>query len=196
MHLKIKKLYLKLFLILAACKVFTQNIDQAPIITSVGDAIYCPQSEQKIVSFFNIENVSELDALYIQISEGYIPVEDQLIYGGFNPNIDVTWSVAEGKLEISSLNGDNLPVSEIINAVYDISFISNNPNPSDKSFSFTIGDANYLPLTGHYYIYFSAPGISWNQAKENAENTNYFGLQGYLATILSEEENQILLRMH
>ena len=84
-----------------------------------------------------------------------------------------------------------LLITDIIDAVYEVVFFSSNPNPSDKSFSFTIGDANFLPSTGHYYVYFEQTGITWIQAQQAAENSNYYGLQGYLVTILSDEENQI-----
>ena len=75
-----------------------------------------PQTEQNIVTNFNIEDPDDttLDALYIQISEGYIPGEDQLIYNGSDPNLNTSWNVTEGKLEISSMSGDNVPISELI----------------------------------------------------------------------------------
>ncbi|MEC7831642.1 MAG: choice-of-anchor L domain-containing protein, partial [Bacteroidota bacterium] len=186
-----KKIFL-IFLYLFAYSIFGQN-NQPPVISSEGNSIYCPQTQQNIVTSFNIEDPDDdtLDALYIQISEGYSPGEDQLIYNGSNPDLNTSWNVTEGKLEISSLSGEDLPISDIIDAVYEVVFFSSNPNPSDKSFSFTIGDANYLPSTGHYYVYFEQIGITWIQAQQAAENSNYYGLQGYLVTILSEEENQI-----
>ena len=70
-------------------------------------------------------------------------------------------------------------------------FFSSNPNPSNKVFSITLGDLNYLEETGHFYEFISAPNILWTAAKTEAEDLNYFGLQGYLATIRSEAENQI-----
>jgi len=61
-----------------------------------------------------------------------------------------------------------------------------------QSFSFTIGDANYLDETEHYYVYFPDLNITWLEAKTAAENASpYYGLEGYLATITSEAENQI-----
>ena len=187
----LKKIFL-IFLYLFAYSIFGQN-NQPPVISSEGNSIYCPQTQQNIVSSFNIEDPDDdtLDALYIQISEGYSPGEDQLIYNGSNPDLNTSWNVTDGKLEISSLSGEDLPISDIIDAVYEVVFFSSNPNPSDKSFSFTIGNANFLPSTGHYYVYFEQTGITWIQAQQAAENSNYYGLQGYLVTILSEEENQI-----
>ena len=180
-----------MFFVFCFFEAISQN--QPPIISSDGNQIYCPLTQQNIVNTFNIEDPDDtsLDALYIQISEGYVPGEDILSYSGSNPNLDFNWSVSEGKLEITSLDGNSALITDLIDAVYEVVFFSSNPNPSDKSFSFTIGDANYLPSTGHYYIFFESLGVTWIQAEQLAENSSYYGLQGYLATILSDEENQI-----
>ena len=89
--------------------------------------------------------------MYVQISQGYVAGEDILILNGDHPGITTSWNVDEGKLEITG-NGGPALISDIIAAVYDIVFFSPNPNPVDKYFSFTIGNVNYLPSTGHYYI--------------------------------------------
>ena len=51
--------------------------------------------------------------------------------------------------------------------------------------------ANYLPSTGHFYVFESDLDITWTDAKTKAEGKTYYGLKGYLATILSAQENQI-----
>jgi hypothetical protein len=94
-----------------------------------------------------------MDALYIQVSTGYISGEDQLTLTGSHPNIATSWSNLEGKLEITGPGGNPANISDIIAAVNDVVFFSSNPNPSSKTFSFTIGDANYLPSTGHYNVF-------------------------------------------
>jgi|GEM_PF-4915047 len=59
-----------------------------------------------------------------------------------------------------------------------------------RTISFTLGTA--IPLNGHYYEYI--PGsYTWTSAKSAAEGRSFFGLQGYLATITSAEENQFIL---
>ena len=130
----LKNIFL-IFIYLFAYSIFGQN-NQPPVISSEGNSIYCPQTQQNIVISFNIEDTDDdtLDALYIQISEGYSPGEDQLIYNGSNPDINTSWNVTDGKLEISSLSAEDLPISDIIDAVYEVVFFSSNPNPSDKSF--------------------------------------------------------------
>lgn len=73
-----------------------------------------------------------------------------------------------------------------------ITYFSNTTNPTGiKKFSITIGQENYLPQTGHYYKYFQNIGITWTAAKNVAQTTTYYGLQGYLATITSAEESQL-----
>ena len=102
----------------------------SPLITSQGNEIYCPQTEQNIVTSFNIQDPDdiELDALYVQISQGYVVGEDILSLTGNHPGITTTWNVSEGKLEIAG-NGGPALITDIIAAVYDIVFFSPNPNP-------------------------------------------------------------------
>ena len=45
--------------------------------------------------------------------------------------------------------------------------------------------------TGHFYVFESDLNITWTDAKTKAEGKTYYGLKGYLATILSAEESQI-----
>ncbi|MDB4180258.1 choice-of-anchor L domain-containing protein [Flavobacteriaceae bacterium] len=154
---------------------------------------YCPLTEQNIVTSFDIVDPDDdsILALYIQISEGYVQGEDLLTLTGVHPGIQETWDPVSGKLELKGPGGGEALYADIIPAVYDVRFNSTNNNPIDKSFSFTIGNANFLPSTGHFYEYIDVLGITWQQAKTAAENQFYFGLQGYLATIMSPEESQI-----
>ncbi|MBL4919002.1 DUF4347 domain-containing protein [Szabonella alba] len=45
---------------------------------------------------------------------------------------------------------------------------------------------------GHYYEFVSAPGITWQDAMADAEERSLFGLEGYLATVTSAEENAFI----
>ncbi|MCF7561654.1 T9SS type B sorting domain-containing protein [Sabulilitoribacter multivorans] len=170
---------------------WSQNI--APTLTATGNQAYCPQSQINIVTDFDIVDPddTEIQALFIQISAGYSQGEDLLILQGTYPNIVTSWNANEGKLTLSGIS--SLPVSytDLIAAVKDIVFQSSSNNPSNKAFSITIGDANYLPSTDHYYEYVSSIGITWTSARAAADSRTYFGLKGYLATITSAEEAQL-----
>ncbi|MDB2599449.1 choice-of-anchor L domain-containing protein [Flavobacteriaceae bacterium] len=173
---------------------FGQQGNIPPEISSENlNEFYCPLAEQNIVTSFDIVDPDDdsILALYIQISEGYVQGEDLLTLTGVHPGIQETWDPVSGKLELKGPGGGEALYADIIPAVYDVRFNSTNNNPVDKSFSFTIGNANFLPSTGHFYEYIDVLGITWQQAKTAAENQFYFGLQGYLATIMSPEESQI-----
>ena len=51
-----------------------------PILSATGNQIYCPQTQTKIVIDFNIidPDDSGIDAIYIQISSGYINPQEIL----------------------------------------------------------------------------------------------------------------------
>ena len=161
--------------------------------TAVGDQIYCPQSQQRIVTSFNIVDPDDtrISAFYIQISSGYILGEDQLSLIGSHPNVVANWNPNQAKLTLTGTGGGSATYTDIIAAVYDVVFNSSNLNLGSKTFSLTAGSANYLASTDHYYDYVPANLISWTDAKAAAEAMDYFGLQGYLATLTTPDEGQI-----
>jgi gliding motility-associated-like protein len=163
----------------------------APILTATGDQIYCPQTSIKIVTDITINNPIEnsINAIYIQISSGYQIGEDLLTLNGSHSLMTSNWDVETGKLTLSSATGNPLPHSEFINAIKDIEFKNTSAIPTgSRSFSITLGKANYLPSTKHYYQFVSDPGISWANAKRAAESSSYYDLKGYLATITTLDE--------
>ena len=165
------------------------NSQVAPQITVVGNQNYCAEDAMAIVTDISISNnIGDLDAVYVQISAGYSQGEDVLFLDGVHPNISATWSVGEGQL---SLNGPASSV-EFENAIRAIQFqTTQSVFVQDRFFSINLGEANFLPSTGHYYFYVSDLSITWSAAKIAAEQQTYFGLQGYLATITSQDEMQL-----
>jgi len=67
--------------------------------------------------------------------------------------------------------------------------LSNPSSPSTRAVEFSLGAALAFSGNGHFYRYFSSPGIDWADANAAANASTYFGLQGYLVTITSAEEN-------
>lgn len=171
----------------------------APRITATGNQIYCTGTSVKIVTYVNITGSDATDigtdAVYIQISTGYVNGQDviQLSNPALHPNIVTEWSPLEGKLKLSSATPPaQVLYSDFINAIKDVVFSNSSTTPSgSRTFSITLGAANYLPRNGHYYEYFPNIGISWTAAKAAAEASFYFGLQGYLATITAADEAQL-----
>ncbi|CAH8294683.1 gliding motility-associated-like protein [Mariniflexile fucanivorans] len=190
-HFKSLSISNSVFFFLVCHFCWSQNV--APILTASGNQAYCPKSQINIVTDFNIVDPDDslIEALYVQISTGYISGEDSLILLGTHPNVITSWSALEGKLTIRGLAYGPVSYLDVIAAIKDIVFQSTSNTPTDKTFSITISDANFLPSTGHYYEYVPALGITWTDAKVAAESRFYYGWQGYLATITSADEAQL-----
>lgn len=186
----IVKLFLVLALIFGCIEYsYTQNVP--PTITVEGNQEFCGSAPMTIVTSVSITDPdvgdTTLNNVFVQISEGYTINQDLLVLSGIHPNITSTWSATEGKLTLEG------PASftEFIDAISNVTFQTTQTNfTQDKSFSINLGDANYLPSTGHYYLYIASDGITWTGARNAAEDLTYFGLQGYLATLTSQEESQ------
>jgi gliding motility-associated-like protein len=172
-------------------KPFTINV--APILSAIVDQIYCPGSSMKIVTDMTIVDPDDtgIDAIYIQISSGYVNGQDVLTLTGNHLTINSTWNAATGKLTLTGISGQPTYVA-LVAAIKDVVFFNSSTNPSGtRTFSITVGQANYLPSNGHYYEYVPAIGITWNNARTAAANRTYYGLQGYLATITAPDEAQL-----
>lgn len=168
-----------------------------PIIKATGNQIYCSGSTLKIVETLTITNDPAeplTDAMYIQISSGYVYGQDLLSLSNvtLHPTIITNWDATAGKLKLYNPTGIKIPYTDFVSAIKDVVFSNSATNPSGiRNFSITIGQANYLPSTGHYYQYVANTGISWTAAKAAAEALDYYGLKGYLATISALDEAKI-----
>ncbi len=166
----------------------------APEIVATGNQVYCPQTNIKIVTDVTITDPDDsgTDAIYIQISSGYINGQDNIILTGSHPTITWSWDATAGKLKLFSPTNTQVTYTDFIAAIKDIEYYNLSISPSGiRNFSISIGQANYLPSNGHYYEYVSSPGISWTNAKNAAALKSYYGLQGYLATITTADEAQL-----
>ena len=165
---------------------------EPPEITAVGDQFYCPQTEIPVVTDFNIVSQEDISDFFVQISTGYEFGSDFLKLTGSHPNISFSFNATTAKLTLQANNGAAMNLDDLIAAVKGIRYFSTNENTQgEKYFSFTLGDANFLPSTGHYYEYVPDIGITWTLARTLAESLDYYGLPGYLATITSAEEAQL-----
>ncbi len=162
-----------------------------PELSATGDQAYCIGSPIKIVTNFTITDLDDttIDFFYIQISSGYQVGFDRLELSGTHPTISQSWNMNEGKLTLTSSTTPGMLLTELENAVKDVVFVTTATSViTEKLFSLSADDANYLPETDHFYQFISAPNITWKDAKIAAENSTYYDRQGYLATLTSEVE--------
>ncbi|AWA28899.1 lectin [Flavobacterium magnum] len=183
---------LSLLLFIASAEMVAQN--QPPVLTATGNQTYCPGTPLHIVTDMTITDPddSAIDAMYIQISSGYETGQEQLVLNGSHPLIVSSWNSAEGKLTLKSPAAIPVPYTAFEAAIEDIVYTSLQANPSGiRNFSISVGQANYLPSTQHYYMYVPALGITWTDAMTAAAASTYYGLEGYLATITAADEAQL-----
>ncbi len=188
---------------------FSENCNKVavtpPKITATGNQIYCVKSSLNIIpppaptenitiTYDSLEPATE--EMYVQISSGYVSGSDLLTLA--NPifhqskNIFPYWDAATGKLKLYNPTGTKILYTDFEAALKDVVFSNSETSPSGaRTFSITIGQANYLPSTQHYYEYVPSLGISWTDAKIAAESRSYFGLKGYLATVMAADEAQL-----
>jgi hypothetical protein len=158
-----------------------------PVLTATGNQVYCPGGSLPVAETINITDPDDTTAFLVsvQISSGYVPGEDLLTLTGSHPSITPAWSPVEGKLTLTG----PATLAEFEAAVLAVEYSSSAPTPSgSRGFSITVGDANYLPQTGHFYEFVAVPGITWTAARDAAALRTYYGLQGYLATLTSQVE--------
>jgi len=189
--LKVKnKTFFLLFLL--SCHFLSAQVDTPPSITATGRQAFCKGSAITIATDFTITDPDDtgIDAFFIQISSGYQSNFDRLELLGTHPSIRSSWSSNEGKLTFRPLvSGTEILFSDLEAAVKAVVFTTTATMiVPEKSFSLSIDDANYLQATGHFYKFIPSVSITWDAAKIAAENSNYYGRQGYLATLTSQEE--------
>ena len=170
---------------------FGQNLP--PEIVASGNQNYCAEAPMFIVESVSISDAdasdTTLDQIFIQISEGYVLGSDVLQLSGSHSNISATWQENLGQLLLSG----TATFAEYEAAILAVTFTTTQTVfTADRSFSINLGNANYLPSTDHYYFYISSLSITWEEARVEAETQDYFGLQGYLATITTPEEAQLV----
>ncbi|MFY0603928.1 MAG: T9SS type B sorting domain-containing protein [Flavobacteriaceae bacterium] len=182
-----------LFLCFITGCVFAQT--SQPVISVSGREAYCPLDQIHIAGNFTITDPSStgIEAFYIQISSGYSSTSDRLTLIGSHPTITTSWDTVEGKLTLEPVSGSQILYSDLELAVRDVVYQSVSQFVSgEKFFSFNVGQANFLPTNGHYYEYISDVGIDWESARQAAESRTYFGLQGYLATVTTLDESNLV----
>jgi hypothetical protein len=165
-----------------------------PVIIATGNQGFCEGD----VALNVVESISisdpdsgdtQLDAMSIQISSGYENGEDLLSIIGSHPNITSSWNATTGRL---TLSGPAL-FSEFESAISNVQYSNGSASITEgaRVFSITLEQANYLGESGHFYEFVSNVGIRWDDARDAAALRTYYGLQGYLATLISQEESDL-----
>ena len=66
--------------------------------------------------------------------------------------------------------------------------------PATIAVDATLGGPAYDPASGHHYEVVSAAGLTWDDARLAAEAMSFNGLPGYLASVISQDEQDFVAR--
>ncbi|MGG1878766.1 hypothetical protein ABDI30_14500 [Paenibacillus cisolokensis] len=136
----------------------------------IHDSSYTDEIDGAIVL---IENFQSGDRLLFTVASG--------ISGDYNDNNGVL-----------TLTG-KAPAVAYKETLSSVRFVTSSNDDSPRNIKFSLGDALPYDANGHFYKYVNKGAyISWDDAKEEAEKDDYFGRQGYLVTITSEQENEFV----
>lgn len=144
-----------------------------------------------IAELLSIETVGtpNINGFKISFSEGYKLNEDELVV--LSPGtLRANWSASTGTLELTG----GTVIQDYVNAIRSIQYknLVSNPTLGVRKITISLNDADYLPETQHFYRFVERSNLSWSAAKAEAMSTNYYGLQGYLATVTSQGENDFI----
>ncbi len=100
------------------------------------------------------------------------------------------WDAANATLTITG-DGSDATYQSVLRQV---TFRNNSQTPTSarREVRFSLGDGLQFAGNGHFYE-FVATRLTWQQASDAASARRYFGLQGYLPTILSQAEADFVL---
>jgi hypothetical protein len=128
----------------------------------------------------------------VQISQTYTS-GDVLDYTGTLPTgITQSWNSTTGVL---SFNGTTSAANwQTLLRTVRFKSTSTTCYANLRRVTFVAGTVYYNPLTEHYYEYV-AGSTSWTNAYTVSSAKSYFGRAGYLATILSEAENNFIWKL-
>ncbi|WP_462273638.1 PKD domain-containing protein, partial [Methanohalophilus sp.] len=128
----------------------------------------------------------------VYIADGYVSGQDYLEYDTTNGISKQSFDSATGILTLTGSGNAAAYQAAFRNVRYNNT--NENPNTEDRIITFVLGgNTLYFEDTGHYYeSVYSSSAISWTSAKSAAASRSLEGMQGYLATITSAEENAFL----
>ncbi len=130
-----------------------------------GDTIHLSADGTRFADIFGVEETAETNSLTVTVKTGQ--TADNAAWLAFlKENLSVTLNNPEIEYSITITCSD------------------------DESFAGNIDGYLYRASTNHYYKFVEHTDISWTDAYEAAKGENPLGMQGYLMTITSKEEQE------
>jgi Lectin C-type domain/FG-GAP-like repeat len=178
-----------------------------PTLTVSGSTNFAPGSGAKTVApslTVTGGNDTVIDVARVIINAGFDPTKDKLFVGDSTAtsgtltslgNINYIYDVNSGVL---TFTGDS-STTNYQSALQSVKFSTDSTSTTPRSIDFSLGSKFYLGSNGHFYGFVpktvsDTKGISWTAAKAEAESSGskFYSLDGYLATITSQAEQDFI----
>jgi hypothetical protein len=130
-----------------------------------------------------------ISGLKIYFSSGHHNDQDNLQYSTMN-GISGSFNKSTGMLTL----GGAATAANYQQAVRSIKYFNDATglaSEEQRAMTISLSQSAFNTETGHYYEYVSTP-LSWTSAKTAAAAKSLYGMQGYLATVTSQEENDFI----
>lgn len=166
------------------------NCNVPPVLTVSDSSDYCSATCKPIAPNLTVQGAAAnlVNGAKVYFTSGYVQGEDILsipTQGGISGSFDAATGVL-------TVNGVVSP-AQFEAALRTVCYQNIAPNATLglREIYFAMGTAIYNPDNGHFYklIDYAPSNITWTDAKLAAASSHLFGMQGYLLTITSQQEN-------
>jgi hypothetical protein len=135
-----------------------------------------------------ITTTHSIDGARVSITSNYVS-GDLLSYTSALPSgVTSSYNASLGVLTFTG----SASASDYQALLRSVTFTATANGASNRVIEFYLGSTYLNTTNNHFYQYIPSTDISWTSAKAGAASKNYFGLTGYLATITSANENQLI----
>jgi hypothetical protein len=137
----------------------------------------------------NLDGASVLITSNFNASQDRLGISGQTGTSGTIEGLNWEYNTTTGVLSITGTASNEVYQNVLRRVTYSN---SNNTPGATRRIDFSLGTNLANSQNNHFYDFVSSQGISWTNAQTLAANSTYFGLQGYLATITSAEEQNFI----
>jgi gliding motility-associated-like protein len=131
-----------------------------------------------------VQSPQNIDGLRVYIG-GFQSGDELFINSSLPTGVSANYNTNNGVLIINGA----LTAQEAQTLLRSITFRTISANLTDREISFSLGSSIPFTGNGHFYEFVVDQGITWPDAFTAANNSNYYGMPGYLVTITSAAEN-------
>ncbi|WP_149111519.1 Ig-like domain-containing protein [Limnoglobus roseus] len=170
---------------------FTLRVNAVPALTGSGNPVNANSGGTAVAVDPNLtiaaNGLATLATATVSITANFDSTEDALLFTNQN-GITGSYNAASGILTLTG----TASVADYQTALRSVRYRNTDgasPGTDPRTISFSIAPAVFNPANGHFYEFVTASGISWTNAAAAAAARSIFGLQGYLTTLTSAEEN-------